>query len=116
MRMSRTNESLTLRKVLKKYNSVKLLSREDIDGDITISSVRFYGPMAEIDIEFKGKIYARKTLGKTEWFDASVLPNASKVRVYRLIRRRVFPFLKTHLSYFDINLHYVEQIKKVRWV
>jgi hypothetical protein len=116
MRMSRTKESLTLRKVLKKYNSVKLLSREEIDGDIIISSVRFYGSRAEIDIEFKGKIYARKSWGKTEWIDASFLPNASKVRVYRLIRRRIFPFLKTHLSYFDVNLHYVEQIKKVKWV
>lgn len=116
MRMSRTNEALTLRKVLKKYNSVKLLSREEIDGDISISSVRFYGPRAEIDIEFKGKIYARKSWGKTEWIDASFLPKASKIRVYRLIRRRVFPFLRTHLSYFDVNLHYVEQIKKVRWV
>jgi hypothetical protein len=115
MKMSKDKESLDIRRVLKKYNSVKLLSRDYIDGDITIQSIRFYGPTAEIDIQFKGKIYARRSRN-SEWFDASILPTSSKVRVYRLIRVKVFPFLKTHLSYFGVHINYIEQIKKIKWV
>jgi hypothetical protein len=108
--------------IKKKHSVIKVSDPENIDGEVTIKSIRKYQTYQnrfryEVDIEFKGSVWGRGSyrphMQKCEYVD---LPNLSKIKVYRAIRMKVLNNLKSKLSLFDIQINRIEDITKLKWV
>lgn len=117
MKSKKDTESLQLKKALKKFNRVRIINSDDFKGKVRILNIRFYNInyKMEVDIEFDGRFIATSR-GSKIWVSNSNIESFSKIKVNRLIRRKVGPYLKTHLQYFGIDLpsHYC--IRKIVWV
>jgi hypothetical protein len=112
-------ETKAIKKVLPKFGSLQI-NNSKIKGGVRIIGYRKYSWGEQVDIEFIGKIYARVTWGKMEWFDSSIMNNkdvkVSKVKVNRLIRRNLLNDVKLRLNYFGININEHSQITKLKWL
>lgn len=108
-----------LKKLLPKYGSVSI-NGDKIKGTVKVIGYRKYSYTEEIDIEFTGKIHARVTWGKLEWFESSLLNDkskkVSKVKINRFIKKTCLREVKMYLNYFGIKLDDYSQIKKVNWI
>jgi hypothetical protein len=108
----------SVKKALNKYGYVDIL-HEKVKGSVKVIGYRKYSWGDEIDIEFTGKIYARVSWGKLEWFGHSILDNknniVSKVKVNRFIKRCCLRDIRIHMNYFGIRIDQYSQIKKIKW-
>ena len=110
--------------IKRKHSVIKVNEPESIEGELTIKSIRKY-PMGalsknfryEVDIEFKGYVWGRTGYsGGFKKYEQRQLESLSKIRLYRLMRKKLMSELKTRLSLFDIQLTRVENITKIKWV
>ena len=98
-------------------DKVKVIDSEDLAGNVRVLNIRFYNinHQMQVDIEFDGGFRVNSSHGKI-WIDGSNVDKFSKIKLNRYLRRRVGPFLKTHLQYFGIDLPAYYNINKIRWV
>jgi hypothetical protein len=108
----------SVKKALNKYGSLDIF-HEKAKGSVKVIGYRKYSWGDEIDIEFTGKVHARVSWGKLEWFGHSVLDDknkrVSKVKVNRFIKRCCLQDIKIHMNYFGIRIDQYSQIKKIKW-
>jgi len=108
--------------IKRKHSVIKINEPENIDGEVTIKSIRKYQTYQnyvryEVDIEFKGSVWGRGSYRPhMQKHDYEDLPNLSKIKVYRAIRVKVLNSLKSKLSLFDIQINRAEHITKLKWV
>jgi hypothetical protein len=110
--------------IKRKHSVIKINEPENVEGEVIIKSIRKY-PCTyylknfryEVDVEFKGCIWGRSWyeggVGKLEYSKWSI---SNKIKVYRLIRKKIMPELRTKLSLFDIQIDKIEKITKLKWV
>jgi hypothetical protein len=108
-----------LKKLMPKYGSITV-DTDKIKGSVKVIGYRKYSYTEEIDIEFTGKIRARVSWGKLEWFDSSLLSDnkkkVSKVKINRFIKKTCLLEVKTYLNYFGVKIEDYFQIKKTKWI
>lgn len=113
------NEEInSVKKALKKFSEKKISSRNDrLRGSFKVTVYRKYEFEDEVDIEFKGEIYAKYNTEDSQWFKSDIYSNEdiSTIKVDKLIRNNIFDEVKTQCSYFGINLKYVNSIRKIKW-
>jgi hypothetical protein len=108
--------------IKRKHSVIKINEPENIDGEVTIKSIRKYQTYQnyfryEVDIEFKGCVWGRGWYeGGAGKLEHRFLPTYYKIKVYRLIRKKIMSELRTKLSLFDIKIDKVENITKLKWV
>ena len=110
--------------IKRKHSVIKVNEPESIEGELTIKTIRKY-PINllsksfryEVDIEFKGHIWGKSMYSAVvKNYEQKQLPTLSKIRVYRMMRKKLMPELKTRLSLFDVQLNRLENIAKIKWV
>lgn len=103
--------------IKRKHSVIKINEPESIKGEFIIKSVRKYKNKYEVDVDFKGYIWGRGSyrpnLQKCEYKD---LPNLSKVKLYRVMRKKCLDKLKSRLSLFGIDINKTENISRIKWV
>lgn len=114
------DESKAIKKLVKKYSKKEIASFNDrLKGSFTIVGFRKYQFTNEVDIEFNGEICARhSSLAVLTWFKSDIYNQSgvSKIKVNKLIKRAIFKEVKDQAAYFGINLRYIEEIKKLKWI
>jgi hypothetical protein len=123
MKCIRDNETKSYFNYIKKKHSViKVSEFESIDGQVSVKSIRKYQTYQnyvryEVDIEFKGSIWGRGSYRPhMQKFEHRDLPNLSKVKLYRAMRKKVLDNLKSKLSLFGVEINRPEHISKIKWV
>jgi hypothetical protein len=113
-------ESKAIKKLLKKFSKKEILPLNDrLRGSFTIVGFRKYQFNNEVDIEFNGELQAKYgSLAALTWLKSDIYnqKSTSKVKVNKLIKRAIFKEVKDQAAYFGIDLRYVEEIKKIKWV
>ncbi len=114
------DDSKVIKKSLKKFSKREIGSFNDrLKGSFTIVGFRKYQFTNEVDVEFNGEICARQnssavlTLFKSDIYNQN---GVSKIKVNKLIKRAIFKEVKDQAAYFGINLRYIEEIKKIKWI
>lgn len=109
--------------IKRKHSVIKFNSPEELEGEVVIKSIRKYRSLSgnvfryEVDIEFTGFVWGKTHYSRSiKKFEQRELSGLSKVKLYRLMRQRIMPVLKTRLSLFDIQLVRIENIAKIKWV
>lgn len=117
-----TNKNSVLRFIKTKHSKIKV-NTEHAVGEVQIKSIRKYGHSVirnyeyyQVDVIFKGKLFARAWSGGVRQFELKDLPSLSKIRTFRLIRHSLMPVLNSHLSKFGIELSQMSDISKIKWV
>ena len=112
------NEIKSIKKLLKKHPEREITpSACNLRGSFVITGFRRYHYNDEVDIEFRGDIFARYGWGESNWHSSNIMSdNASLIKVNKIIRRNILYEVKNYCAYFGINIRYVEHIKKVKWV
>lgn len=113
------NEDInSVKKVLKKFSEKKISSSNDrLRGSFKITTYRKYEFKEEVDVEFKGEIFAKYNTEDSQWFKSDIYSNEdiSTIKVNKLIKNNIFDEVKTQCSYFGINLKLLSDIKKIKW-
>ena len=113
-------DSKVTKKLLKKFSKKDIASFNDkLRGSFNIVGFRKYQFTNEVDIEFNGEICARhSSFGNDEWFKSDIYgqKGVSKIKINKLIKRSIFNEVKDQAAYFGINLRYIEEIKKIKWI
>jgi hypothetical protein len=116
----RDDDSKAIKKSLKKFSKKEIASFNGrVRGSFSIVGFRKYEYVNEVDIEFNGEVLARRSSSKAHtWFKSDIYnkPEVSKIKVTKLIKRGIFNEVKDQAAYFGINLRYVEDIKKIKWI
>jgi len=110
--------------IKRKHSVIKINEPENIEGEVIIKSIRKYpgtyflgNYRYEVDIEFKGCVWGRGWYeGGAGKLEHRFLPTYYKIKVYKLIRKKIMPELRTKLSLFDIKVDKGESITKLKWV
>ena len=114
------DDSKVIKKSLKKFSKREIASFNDrLKGSFTIVGFRKYQFINEVDVEFNGEICARHNSSTVlTWFKSDIYnqKGVSKIKVNKLIKRAIFKEVKDQAAYFGINLRYIEEIKKIKWV
>ena len=115
-----SEETKAIKKSIKKFSERDIASFNDrLRGSFKIVGFRRYQFHDEVDIEFNGELFAaRHSLSGRQWLGSDVYNQngISKIKVNKLIKREIFKEVKDQAAYFGINLRYVEEIKKIKWV
>ena len=116
----RDESTKAIKKALKKFSGNDIsLTNGTLRGSFKIKNFRKYPMHHEVDIEFKGELFAKTSVleGK-RWFSSEIYgqKNISKIKVNKLIKRNLLTEVKNHAAYFGINVRWVENIKKVKWI
>lgn len=114
----KNEEVKSIKKALKKFSEKEiLLNNGRLKGSFKISAYRKYEFEDEVDIEFKGEIYARYNNKESQWFKSDIYnaKGTSKIKVNKLIKNNIFNEVKSQCSYFGINLKLLSDIKKIKW-
>jgi hypothetical protein len=124
--LKKDNETKKIKKLILKNSKDISTYNDRLGGVVSISNIRFYdveywNKEIEVDVVFKGKIYAQTSvLRGDEWMDSSVLTSEkykiSKIKLNKFFRKRLFNEINNRLSYFNEKMIYEHQIKKVTWV
>lgn len=116
----KNDETKSINKALKKFSRVEIPDYvQRMRGSFTITNYRKYIFRNEIDIEFNGEINAvYGHLNTAEWHNSTIYfrNGASKIKINRFIKKRLFQEVKDQAAYFGITLRYHEDIKKIKWV
>jgi hypothetical protein len=118
MKSRRDKQTLQLKKVLKKYSKVRTPSiTDDFKGKIFVRNLRLYSVNwgTQVDIEFSGE-FSAWSRGRRVKISKEELPKYSKIKVNKFLRKLIFPFIRSHLSYFGVELMGYHNIKKIIWV
>jgi hypothetical protein len=113
-------ESKAIKKIIKKFSNrdiCQLNSR--LRGSFTITNFRKYPIRHEVDIEFKGELKASTGVySGTEWFKSEIYgqQGISKIKVNKLIKRHIFQEVKQQAAYFGIEIKFIDEIKKIKWL
>lgn len=102
----------------KKFGSIKIKT-DRISGEIEIVNYRLYSVHQEVDIVFKGKIFARVNSSR-EWLDSEQIKilgkRISKVKLNRFIRKSCITEVQHRMNYFGADIRYYSDIKKLTWI
>jgi hypothetical protein len=111
------NESIkSVKKLLSKYSSTNIDTAR-VKGVIKAIGYRKYTWGEEIDIQFTGKIAAKKYSDELTWWDSSILTEeVSLIKINKLIRRACFTTISERMNYFNIKMIGYSSIKKVKWL
>ena len=117
MKSRRDKQALSLKKVVQKYSKVRIRGCDSLKAEVRIKNLRIYNQNYnnQVDIEFSGKFLGRSR-GQSFWVEKKDLPKYSKIKVNRFIRKLVLPYIRTHLSYFGVDIVNYYNIKKIVWV
>ena len=113
-------ETKSTKKVLKKFSEVDIsFYNERLKGSFKITNYRKYPYREEVDIEFKGELFAvHCSLSGKQWHKSDIYNarGTSKIKVNKIIRRSLFNEVKAYCAYFGISLRYADNLKKVKWI
>jgi hypothetical protein len=102
----------------KKFGSFKI-ETDRIKGEIEIVNYRLYTVHQEVDVIFKGKIFA-KANNNREWLDSEQIKRLgkriSKVKLNRFIRKSCIVEVQHRMNYFGADIRYYNDIKKLTWI
>jgi hypothetical protein len=114
------DDTKSIKKSIKKFSKQDIAHFNDrLKGSFRIKSYRNYHFRDEVDIEFIGELRAIKDINEgPKWFKSEIYgqKGVSKIKVSKLIKKLIFNEVKDHAAYFGINIRYVEDIKKIKWV
>ena len=114
------DETKAIKKIIKKFSGDKINpTNQKLRGSFKITNFRKYPFSDEIDIEFKGEIFAKTSLfGRQEWLSSEIYSQkgVSKIKINRLIKRHILSEIKAHAVYFGINIKFTQNLKKITWV
>lgn len=114
------DETKSTKKLLKKFPESEIsVYNERLKGSFKITHYRKYHFREEVDIEFKGELFAvLSSLSGREWHKSDIYNErgTSKIKVNKMIKRSLFSEVKNYCAYFGISLRYVEDLKKIKWV
>lgn len=116
MVLQKSNDCKRIKKFIKKNNKI-LVKNQVADGVVYLNSIRIYeNGYVEVDITFDGKLCFRY-IGQTEsqWYKSNC-DRRSNIKTNKMIRRGVLTDVKNYLKFFDIDLKFRNDIKKVKWV
>jgi hypothetical protein len=116
----RDESTKAIKKALKKFSNVEIsVTNGTLRGSFKIKNFRKYPMHHEIDVEFKGELFAKTSVleGK-KWYSSEIYgqKNISKIKVNKLIKRNLLFEVRSHAAYFGIDVRWVENIKKVIWI
>jgi len=116
----RDESTKAIKKALKKFSGNDIsLTNGTLRGSFKIKNFRKYPMHHEVDIEFKGELFAKTSVleGK-RWYSSEIYgqKNISKIKVNKLIKRHIRVATRSHAAYFAIDVKWVESIKKVIWI
>ncbi len=124
--LRKDNETKLLKKIILKHSKDISTYNDRVRGVFSIKNIRIYDihyfdKFVEVDIEFKGEILVQiSSLKGDTWCDVSILDDekykVSKIRLNKFFRNRLINDIKHRLSYFNENIVYDYQIKKIKWV
>jgi hypothetical protein len=110
----------SIKKALKKFSGNDIsLTNGTLRGSFKIKNFRKYPMHHEVDIEFKGELFAKTSvLDGKRWYSSEIYgqKNISKIKVNKLIKRHLLFEVRSHAAYFGIDVRWVENIKKVTWI
>ena len=114
------DEAKAIKKIIKKFSGTEIsFTNGTLRGSFKIVNFRKYYSHHEVDIEFKGEIFAKTSVleGK-RWYSSEIYgqKNISKIKVNKLIKRHLLVEVRSHAAYFGIDVKWVESIKKVIWI
>lgn len=116
--MVKDKESQTINKLLKRFGQIKV-STNQVEGVITIKRYRKYTYKNEVDVFFNGKIRVRLGFTPSDWYSSEYVKKygtrISTVKLNRFIRKSVFKEVKERMSYFEKNINWYSDIKKLNW-
>ena len=114
------NESKSIKKIIKKFSNRDICkSNTRLKGSFTITNFRKYPIRHEVDVEFNGELLAStSTFSPNKWFKSDILKEngISKIKVNKLIKRNIFQEVKEQAAYFGIELRFIDEIKKIKWL
>jgi hypothetical protein len=116
------DETKAIKKIIKKFSGNKIdPTNQKLRGSFKITNFRKYPNVVydEIDIEFKGEIFAKTSLfGGQEWLSSEIYSQkgVSKIKINKLIKRHILSEIKAHAVYFGINIKFTQNLKKITWV
>jgi hypothetical protein len=113
------SETIQIKKLLKKFGELSI-NNSRINGTIVIKNYRKYLFSQEIDIEFKGQIFAVIHGDKKTWFGSDSLNNSelnlSKIKVNRYLKKNALTDIQMRMRYFGVELGNYQSISKVKWI
>ena len=113
-------ESKGIKKIIKKFSNKDICSSNSrLKGSFTIKNFRKYPIRHEVDIEFKGELKASTGIySGSKWHNSEILDKKgiSKIKVNKLIKRNIFHEVKQQAAYFGIEIRFIEEIKKIKWL
>ena len=111
--------SKAIKKSLLKWGELSI-NDAGIRGVITIKNHRKYQFRDEIDIEFKGEVFARLDVVNRQWHGSDIMLNksynVSKIKLNRYIRKNIFREIKIRMNYFGVDMKDYRNIVKIKWV
>lgn len=114
------DETKAIKKIIKKFSGNQIdPTNQKLRGSFKITNFRKYSFSDEIDIEFKGEIFAKTSLlGGQKWLSSEIYSQEgfSKIKINKLIKRHILSEIKSHAVYFGINIKFTQNLKKVTWV
>ena len=116
----RDESTKAIKKALKKFSGNDIsLANGTLRGSFKIKNFRKYPMHHEVDIEFKGELFAKTSVleGK-RWYSSEIYgqKNISKIKVNKLIKRHLIVEVRSYAAYFGIDVKWVENLKKVTWL
>jgi hypothetical protein len=124
--LRKDTDTKKLKRIILKHSKDISTYNDRLRGVFSIKNIRIYDidsifKKVEVDIEFKGEIYAQlSSIRGDEWIDSKILTNdkfsVSKVRLNRFFKRRLLNDVKHRLSYFNEDIFHDSQIKKIKWI
>lgn len=114
----RTPEKLQLRSFVKKYVKNVPISTNALQGTFSITNIRFYTCIVEIEVAFTGTMYGRMGRNPNVWLTSEILKRerVSKIRVNRFIKKSLVKKIDSRLALFGLELRHHSYIKKLKWI
>jgi len=111
----KTDYVKAVKKTMRRLGPVTV-SNSNIFGEFSIVGLRKYSYSIEVDIEFTGKVLFRMGHNR-QFFDSSILQryNASKIKINRIIKKYLLKEVRMRVNYFDLDMRYYSDIKKITW-
>ena len=97
------DETKAIKKIIKKFSGDKINStNQKLRGSFKITNFRKYPFSDEIDIEFKGEIFAKTSLfGGQEWLSSEIYSQkgVSKIKINKLMVGKGLFFIKIQVFF-----------------
>ena len=114
------DETKSTKRALKKFSRAEIPDYAyKVRGSFKIVNYRKYRCRNEVDVEFSGKIWAvYNHFDGAEWHDSTLFHRnmASKIKINKLIKKLLFNEVRDHAAYFGIDIGFLNDIKKIKWV